>query len=285
MEALTPEQQTVVAYFSRLPTIIGYQLVMGQNRHFGYYDDTHTTERTAQARFLEKVDGLLDMPAGPDVSVLDAGCGQGLVGMHVAETSEAHVTGITLVPFEVRSAQRRAQRRGLADRTTFVQGDYTRPPFEPDSFDRVLAIETLSHVPEVKLATGALFGLLKPGGKLLAIEYECDYANADPKDLEDAKFLTEHAGLFGANQFTPGQFRTTLEANGFANITEEDWTAHMLPSFQRLRRLARPLQPLIWLFGNRPSLVNTIAASKYADWTEKGIFALKAYTATKPEES
>ena len=133
--ATTGKQQAVRDYYTRLGSRLGYNWVMGGNKHFGYYDKTHTTEKAAQVRFLEKFVELLKPSA--DLKILDAGCGQGLVATYLARTFKSRVTGITLVPFEVVEARKLAEHQNVKDLTDFRVADYVNP------FKRQLSLDTI----------------------------------------------------------------------------------------------------------------------------------------------
>lgn len=275
-------QQAVVRYYSRPGSRLGYNLVMRGSKHFGYYDANHTTENTAQVRFLEKFSELLDL--APGMNVFDAGCGQGIIATYVAQHNDVHIEGLTLVPFEVTSAQKRTRKAGVSHKTNFQVGDYADPPYPPESFDRIYAVETLSHAPDVALVIQQFMKLLKPGGKLVCIEYESDISQANDADKQDIEFVRKYGAIHGAYQFDKGQFMSTIQKTGFKDVTEYDWTQNVLPSFRRLRRLARPFVPIVNALGLRRFSINAIAAAKYADWTERGMFFFKAYTAVKPSK-
>lgn len=97
--------------------------------------------------------------AGWGASVLDAGCGTGLVGMHL------RVLGIgRLVGFDLSSAMlEQAAARGVYDE--LMQGSLLDPlPFPPASFDAVVSVGvfTYGHVGPAALAGLAV--VVRPGG-------------------------------------------------------------------------------------------------------------------------
>lgn len=282
-DALSPAQQAVADYYSRVGTRVGYNLVMGGNKHFGYYDAHHTTEKAAQERFFEKFIDLLD--PGRNDYILDAGCGQGLIATKVARVSGAHVTGITVVPFEVGVADRLAHKRRVTHRTHFYIHDYSKPLPKGEKFDRIYAIETLSHAPDVARVLKNLYNHLRPGGKLVCIEYEFDYPKltGDQKELLD--FAKKYGALHGIEQFGCGEFVRSLKRAGFVDIAEEDWTRQVLPSFKRIRRLARPVSAVVSRLRLNPYFVNTTVARGYADMAEQQKFWFKAYSATKKSKA
>jgi ubiquinone/menaquinone biosynthesis C-methylase UbiE len=83
----------------------------------------------------------------PGSSVLDAGCGEGVIPMILAERGIAS-TGVDLSQPNIEAARAEAERLGLGRLATFVQGDAERLPFPDKSFDIVLSSHVLEHLPD-----------------------------------------------------------------------------------------------------------------------------------------
>lgn len=274
-------QWGVVRYYSRFGSRVGYNLVMRGSKHFGYYDNQHTTEESAQANYLTKALELID--ADSSMQVLDAGSGQGVIAVEVAKQTGAYVTGITLVPFEVRASFERAAKAEVTHKVSFVQGDYAYSPFPKAHFDRIYAVETLSHAPDVAHVINEFSKLLKPGGKLICLEYEADYKSMSTEELANLDYLEKYGALYGVRQFQKGRLAKTIQKAGLTVRTEQDWTPHVLPSFRRLRRLAAPFVPIIKTLRLERFSINTVAARMYADGAEHNKLFYTAIVAEKPK--
>lgn len=100
----------------------------------------------------------------PGASVLDVGCGGGLLSEALARTG-AKVTAIDLAPELVKVAKLHRLESG-------VGVDYRLQSVEslaaevPGSFDAITCMEMLEHVPDPASVIGACAALLKPGGRL-----------------------------------------------------------------------------------------------------------------------
>jgi cyclopropane fatty-acyl-phospholipid synthase-like methyltransferase len=276
---LTAQQRTA-RYYSRPTSRLGYRFVMKRSQHFGYYDAKHQDETSAQAKYHQEFTKLLELE--PGMKVLDAGCGQGVVACYLAEKTGAHITGITITPYEVASATKRAQKLGVSDLTTFMLADYADPPFEPASFDRIYTTETLCHAPDVFQVIEKLFSLLKPGGMVVFAEYVMDHTKFDDFMRKYTEFVKERAGIYGIYQFGPGEFKGYLKKAGLQGLTVLDWTKHISPSIFRLQKMASPSLPLVNHRFIRKYFINAVAAEMYGRGVKQGLFEYQVYIAHKP---
>lgn len=111
--------------------------------------------------WLDELEPLL--PGGGEAAILELGCGCGIpVARRLAE--KYAYTGVDLSPVQVERA------RLAAPRGAFRCADMTGLAFPPASFDAILALYSLIHVPveEQPGLLGKIAGWLKPGGWLLA---------------------------------------------------------------------------------------------------------------------
>lgn len=126
---------------------------------FGQYS-WHTAKE--QARFLAWLD--LD----PNARVLDVACGSGGPTLRLAQLAGCHVVGIDIQPEGVAAAQAARERAGLTERATFERHDASQPlPFPDASFDAVLCIDAINHLPDRLAALREWRRVLKPGGRLV----------------------------------------------------------------------------------------------------------------------
>lgn len=271
----------VVHYYSRLGSRLGYRFVMKKSQHFGIYTDETRTEREAQKNFSSQFGELLELRKG--MKVLDAGCGQGVLAADFAKEYDVTVTGVTIVPLEVKKSQRLAQKAGVESRTEFIEGDYHKLPFPDNTFDCVYAVETLSHAYDLKAAVKELYRVLKPGGLFVAAEYEFDFDNIKHGELthQIAAYVKSNASIHAVNEFKKGNFAKMLNSIGYVAVEEHDWTACLMKSFLRLRSIGKPYKKIVQLLGLDAKHPNAIASSFYADGAEAGIFRYVVYKARK----
>ncbi|HEX5759476.1 MAG TPA: class I SAM-dependent methyltransferase, partial [Thermoanaerobaculia bacterium] len=114
--------------------------------------------------FLDNVGATAEELRG--LTMLDAGCGNGELTRAVAEY------GLEVVALDFSGSVDGARRRllalspELAGRVHYVQGDVTRPPLAPGSFDIVHSSGVLHHTPSTHRAFRSVSRLTKPGGRL-----------------------------------------------------------------------------------------------------------------------
>ncbi|MFI0865338.1 SAM-dependent methyltransferase [Streptomyces smyrnaeus] len=159
-----PASDLMADYYRLLGELL--QMAWGDNFHLGYWEGPDDTSSVQEA-----TDRLTDVLAarlrvGPGSRVLDVGCGIGSPALRVAATTGAGVFGITTTPEHVEQAAERAREQGMADRVTFQQADGMDMPFEPESFDAVLALESIMHMGR-PTALREMARVLAPGGRLV----------------------------------------------------------------------------------------------------------------------
>jgi ubiquinone/menaquinone biosynthesis C-methylase UbiE len=105
------------------------------------------------------------LPTFHAVEVLDIGCGEGRLVGEIAAAG-AHVTGIDPNPSVLERA------RAMVPGANFVRAGAEALPFRPSSFDVVVVVNALHHVP-VDLMDRALAEaarVLRPAGRLVVVE-------------------------------------------------------------------------------------------------------------------
>lgn len=103
-------------------------------------------------------DELAQLPTGPQVRVLDAGCGSGRLLDELRDYG--HVTGLDLNPDSVEIARS----RGHED---VVQGPVERLPWPDETFDLVISLDMVEHTADDRVTLRELRRVTKPGGKFL----------------------------------------------------------------------------------------------------------------------
>lgn len=130
---------------------------------FNKYTSTNPVEQWLVDNFMRSLDGV--MPSHDVHSVLEIGVGEGHVYERVAARfPDADVIGVDL-PHE--GLEERWEQRGVKG----VFADAADLPFEDDSFDLVLAIEVLEHMPQPEAALAELARVGR-GSAILSVPLE-----------------------------------------------------------------------------------------------------------------
>lgn len=170
---------------------------------------------------------------GPGLRALDLGCGAGKLAETLSDQSGAYVTGLDYSPAAVNGAlERTAAKR---DRLEFRVGNMDALDFAPESFDCILAVDTLYMPTDLADVLGRLNRMLKPGGRLLA--YFMQFIWDSPAGRE---------GLHPKN--TP--LGEALRRLGMPFETQ-DFSAGTYALMQRKHRLGVEMQPRFAAEGNQ----------------------------------
>ena len=105
---------------------------------------------------------------GPQTRVLDVACGAGGPSLDFAKRTGCRLIGVDIVPEGVSCATAEAEKRGLADRASFIAIDAGEAlPFPDGAFDAVMCINSICHFPDRHSALRDWARLLRPGGRLV----------------------------------------------------------------------------------------------------------------------
>ena len=176
-----------------------------------------------------------------DMHMLEVACGSGGPALFLARTTSAQVTGIDLNEHGIAQANRQAQEQQLAERVHFQRADASQPlPFADESFDAVVCIDSINHLPDRLAVLAEWRRVLKPGGRLLF---------TDPITVTGLLSKEEIAvrSAIGFFLFAPlGEDARLLQQAGFTVERQEDTTANVaLISGNRVRSRAHHREALI----------------------------------------
>lgn len=139
------------------------------SRFAAYLDaaDAHPSIRHYKQRALEAL-GDID-----GAHILDVGCGVGsdVRALAARMGTSGRVVGLDRSSSLLEIARERA---GSSSRYSFVEGDIEALPFESATFDVVRFDRVLIHVSSPEVAVREAARVLKPGGRLLALEGDFD---------------------------------------------------------------------------------------------------------------
>lgn len=113
-------------------------------------------------RFIERLE------LKPSSSILEIACGSGGPALFMAQKTGCSILGIDNNEKGIAAANKMSFERGLASKVRFQYADAgTRLPFENSSFDSVICIDAVNHLPNRSQVLGEWHRVLKPGGRIL----------------------------------------------------------------------------------------------------------------------
>jgi cyclopropane-fatty-acyl-phospholipid synthase len=157
-------QANAAHHYDRPDRLYGLFLDADRQYSCAYYTHPDNTLEIAQQNKKRHIAAKLLL--APNMRVLDIGSGWGGLALHLAETTGADVTGLTLSVEQQRIAEQRARAAGLTDRVRFYLRDYRE---ETGAYDRIVSVGMFEHVGVgyYKAFFAKLKALLQPGGVAL----------------------------------------------------------------------------------------------------------------------
>ncbi|WP_149184822.1 methyltransferase domain-containing protein [Streptomyces sp. TRM49041] len=192
------------------------------NVHIGYWD-TPDSEATIEEAMDRLTDVFIERMGITDAShVLDLGCGVGGPGLRVVAHTGARVTGISVSEEQIKTANRLAAEAGVADRAVFQHGDAMKLPFADGSFDAVMALESICHMPDRQQVLTEVSRVLVPGGRLVLTDV---FERAPRKEVRHPgidKFCRDLMSTTAdVDDYVALIHRSGLRLRGILDITEQ----------------------------------------------------------------
>ncbi|KAK0644636.1 S-adenosyl-L-methionine-dependent methyltransferase [Cercophora newfieldiana] len=283
------------SYYGTLESRVGYRLLLGGTRHFGFWDhDTHWPFPLSRSlrRMEDKMAEALSLPRGSHV--LDAGCGVGHVALRMATVHGLSVSAIDVVPHHVAKAQRNVSQSSASKKlpegttVTVQHADYHHLDFlPPESLDGVYTMETLVHATDPESVLAGFFRILKPGGHIALFEYDHSFApdgqQADKEMADVMQKVNEYSAMPTNARSHPGVFKAMLEDAGFTDVEVRNYSENIKPMTRLFYALAIVPYVFVRVFGMEKRFVNTVAV--VGSWKGRERWRYVAISAVKPGEA
>jgi O-methyltransferase StaMB len=207
----------------------GFETVWGYNIHFGYWDDPSSQPTIVEStdRLTEVVISRFDVGAGDHV--LDVGCGFGEPAIRLARSTGASVTGISVSALHIESANERARREGLSEEVRFQYADAMNMPFPSDTFDAVLALESMQDMPDRGQVLRECARVMRSGGRMAI--FDAALWRTNPISEEIRAIMDQVCKTFMLTFITPHDYRELVRAAGleieeFLDLTDKVGPSH-----------------------------------------------------------
>ncbi len=115
----------------------------------------------------------LNPPKRPGWKVLDVAGGTGDIAFRIIEASQrnAHATVLDINGSMLQVGRERAEKKGLLPHLDFVEANAEELPFADATFDAYTIAFGIRNVPRIDVALSEAFRVLRPGGRLLCLEF------------------------------------------------------------------------------------------------------------------
>ncbi len=132
----------------------------------------------------EQLDKLLEvLKLTPASRVLDLGCGVGRITEYISDQTGAQITGVDFAEGVIdRAKKRTAMKR---ERLSFCTGDLNALDFPSNSFDTIIALDTLYFVDDLDATIGAMKRIIGAAGQM-GVFYSQIIKPDDSRDLLEA---------------------------------------------------------------------------------------------------
>jgi sterol 24-C-methyltransferase len=271
-------------YYASLESRIGYWLVLGGTRHFGYYANENDWPFPISSALRRMEDRLYDaLSLAADAEVLDAGCGVGHVAIHLADRG-LNIYGIDIVDRHLTYARKNVHAKGLDSRVQLAKADYhSLLLFQDYRFDGVYTMETLVHATDPLSALQEFHRVLKPGGKLALFEYDHPDMASLPKNVrESMETVNKYSAMSAHQKFDQGVLEKLLEEAGFENVRVDDISKNIIPMLAVFWWLAIIPYYIVTFLGLQSRFVNTLAGAEGYRAMKRGWSRYIVVTANKP---
>jgi tocopherol O-methyltransferase len=192
-----------------------YREIWGEHVHHGLWERRGDPPDEAARRLARSVGDLAGVEPGAGARVADAGCGYGGTARLLARERGARVVGLTL------SGAQAAYAHAVGEQGVEIRvGDWLANDLPDGAFDAVIAIESVSHMPDPGRAFEQAARVLRPGGRLVV----CDWLARAQRSAWRDRLLLEPICREGRlpSMRTPAEYGALLGAAGLEVTSFDD---------------------------------------------------------------
>ena len=180
-------------------------------------------EQRGQALDQQEVNAALMRVLAPVVGehLLEVGCGSGVLCRLMAPKviPGGEITGLDISPEFISIAQDHATDAGLNGSIQWDAGKAEALPYRNASFDGVLAARLLLHVPDPQAFLREAVRVLRPGGRVVVMDWDLDTLALDHSDREITRRLLHwRCDHHGGNNWSGRQLWRQMVTAGFTNV-------------------------------------------------------------------
>lgn len=229
-----------------------FELLLDRNMNYssGVYPQGDEDLDAAQVAKMARVAHWLRLK--PGMRLLDVGCGWFGPALYLAEHYGVAVTGVTLSPVQRQYGLAWAERRGLSNSVAIDVCDVLAVPYPDASFDAVMFLESIIHMPPKRQIFERCCALLRPGGRLFVQESNYDRDSQRERYRGDRGFKeVDQAFGYTTDMMSAGRMQMELEEAGLLpcgleNISRDyvrtlsQWLGNLDRHAEEMRALSQP---------------------------------------------
>lgn len=158
---MSTDAARVAGHYDRLDRF--YRQLWGDHVHHGWWADPSFRPEEAVLHLVHRVGRAARMDEGTEVC--DVGCGYGAPARVWANRYGARVTGFTVSEVQKAYAERQS---GAEPTPEYRCHDFLTNACADESMDAVVALESLTHLPDLQEGIRESARILRPGGRFVA---------------------------------------------------------------------------------------------------------------------
>ena len=209
---------------------LAYRVMLGGRTHFHLYSKGTYWPFPIEKALRAMEDRLMDsLNIEPGARILlDAGCGEGYVAMHLVQRRRMRVHRIEVIDRQVLGTPRDIMDRRFEESVMVEELDYYNlDRLGKDTFDNVFTMESLCHPFEPERVFAEFFRVLKPSGKLVLHELAWSDAMLSPGGFDASAEMS--TSLNHVPVFEEIKLKEMVKKQGFRDVVVEDISAHIMP--------------------------------------------------------
>jgi Methylase involved in ubiquinone/menaquinone biosynthesis len=218
----------------------GWQSIMGDNLHFGYFKTEETPLSSATNELIDKMTELAKI--NKDTKILDVGCGIGNPAFYLHEKFKCSILGITTSDKGIEIANQLSREKGFSAQVQFQVADGIDNGLPANSFDLIWVLESSHLMPKVDLVNEC-YRVLKKNGTLLLCDIMLTNRLWSLKQLQiwlrHFISITRTGKVFGKIHMATQEYYWKAFRNaGFNEITSIDISERVIPTMRNWKENA-----------------------------------------------
>jgi len=164
--------------------------------------------------------------AKPGEHLLEVGSGSGILCRMLAPQLQpgGRMVGVDISPEMTTEARKYALTDGINSELTYETCEAESLPYPKASFDAAIAARLLLHVADPDMVIREMKRVVKPGGRIIVMDWDFDTVTVDHPDRElTRRLLHWRNDHHGGNNWSGRQLWRRMRAAGFQNLSVKPW--------------------------------------------------------------